>query len=124
MIFLGSIGLLFVIFAEPLMHIFSHDPEVIRLGSICLRTISCGNLFYAWGMVSMQAFNGAGDTMTPTIINFICLWVLQIPVAWVLSHAGGMGPTGVYTAVPIAQAILAAVAITMFRRGRWKRKKI
>jgi len=124
MVFLGSLAVGFIVFAEPLLRIFSNDPEVIRQGSQCLRYICYGYGFYAWGMVTVQAFNGAGDTLTPTIINLACQWAFQIPFAWLLSYPAGFGATGVYLAITVAESILAVVGLWAFRRGRWKLKKI
>jgi Na+-driven multidrug efflux pump len=124
MMFRGTVAVFFIVFAESFLHVFSHEPEVVRLGSACLRTISYGYCFYAWGMVTMQAFNGAGDTWTPTLMNLGCLWALQLPLGYLLAIKAGMGPQGVFAAIPIAQSTLAVVGLWNFRRGKWKRKKI
>ncbi|MDX1980067.1 MAG: MATE family efflux transporter [Bryobacteraceae bacterium] len=120
MVFLGAIAVVFIVFATPLIGIFTHDPEVQRYGVSCLRFISYGYMFYAWGMVTVQAFNGAGDTLTPTFINLACQWILQIPLAWVLAYPVGMGPTGVFLAMTLSESVLAIVGLWLFRRGRWK----
>ena len=92
MIFLGAIGVLFIVFAEPIVRLFTNDPQVIPLAASCLRIVSYGNIGYAYGMVMLQAFNGAGDTITPTIVNFFGFWLLEIPLAYFLAipmrHAG------------------------------------
>jgi putative MATE family efflux protein len=127
MIFLGSIGLLFIIFADPIVSIFTHaaaGPEVQRYGVECLRIVSCGFLFYAYGMVITQSFNGAGDTRTPTIINVFIFWLLEIPLAYTLAFVFGLGPRGVFLAVTISFSALAVVSALVFRRGRWKTKKV
>ncbi|MFN7939828.1 MAG: MATE family efflux transporter [Bryobacteraceae bacterium] len=124
MVFLGTLAVVFIVFAEPLLRIFSRDPEVIRQGSECLRFICYGYGFYAWGMVVVQAFNGAGDTMTPTLINLGCQWVFQIPLAWALAYPGGFEATGIYLAITISESVLAVVGFWAFRRGQWKLKKI
>jgi Na+-driven multidrug efflux pump len=80
-----------------------------------------GYPFYAWGMIMEQAFNGAGDTSTPTWINFFSYWVLQLPCAWYLSSRGGYGPRGIYLAICGAESVLAIVAVVLFRRGKWKK---
>ncbi len=86
MVFLLGVAVVFIAAAEPLIRIFSIDPEVVRFGVSCLVWVSIGYPFYAWGMVMVQAFNGAGDTYTPTVINFFCYWLFQLPLAYVLAH--------------------------------------
>jgi putative MATE family efflux protein len=124
MIFLGSVGLLFLLFADSLIRLFTTDPDVVRYGTSCLRFISCGFVFYAYGMVMTQAFNGAGDTWTPTRINLFCFWLWEIPLAYILSHRAGLGPQGVFAAITIAFSTLAVVSSILFRRGKWKEKKV
>jgi putative MATE family efflux protein len=123
-IFLGITGLLFVAFAHPIVRVFTQDAEVVAIGSRGLRIVSAGFVFYAYGMVMTQAFNGAGDTVTPTLINFFCFWVLEIPIAYVLSTSAGFGPTGVFTAITIAFSAIAVAAALLFRRGKWKGVKV
>src|SRR5262249_53148282 len=101
MCFLGAISLVFIAFAGPVFGIFSKDPDVLKYGVACLRYVSYGYVFYAWGMVTVQSFNGAGDTLTPTYINLACLWVIQIPLAWTLANITGLGPIGVFVAILI-----------------------
>jgi putative MATE family efflux protein len=124
MIFLGAIGLLFVFLAEELVGLFSTDPAVLEIGADCLRILSYGYLFYALGMVMEQAFNGAGDTMTPTFINFVCYWLCQIPLAWYLAVSLGVGPRGVFWAIMVSETLLAVVGVAFFRRGRWKMRQV
>lgn len=124
MLFLTAVGLGFVVFTRPLISLFTADPEVQKFGVDCLRFVSYGFPFYAFGMCFTQAFNGAGDTATPTRINLFCFWLWEIPLAWVLSHRLGMGPRGAFVAITIAFSTLAVVSGTLFRRGRWKEKKI
>ncbi len=124
MIFLGTLAIGFIALAGPILRLFTTDPEVVSYGVGCLRFISYGYVFYAWGMVIVQAFNGAGDTWTPTVINFACQWVFQIPLAWFLAFPAGMGATGVFVAITIAESLLAVVGLWLFRRGRWKVQKI
>jgi putative MATE family efflux protein len=123
-VFLGAVGLLFVAAAEPLVGLFSLDVGVIAVGGDCLRVFSYGNLFYAYGMVLVQAFNGAGDTTTPTFINLACYWCLQIPLAWWMGLHLGWGAHGAFWAVPSAEGVLAVVGVLAFRAGRWKRREI
>ncbi len=110
--------------ASPLIGLFSADPVVRRLGALCLRVVSYGYGFYAWGMVLVQAFNGAGDTLTPTWINLCCYWLFQIPLAVVLARALGQGPVGVFLAITLAEALLAVVGLLVFRRGGWKLRTV
>jgi putative MATE family efflux protein len=124
MIFLGVIGLFFVIFAEPVIHLFTSDPLVVPLAVSCLRILSYGNIGYAYGMVMLQAFNGAGDTITPTIVNFFGFWLLEIPLAYYLAIPARMHSSGVFWSIVIAEASIAAVSIVLFKRGRWKRQQI
>jgi putative MATE family efflux protein len=121
---LSIIGAGFLLFATPLIEIFSSEPDVIPYGVRCLRIVALGFLFYGYGMVLTQAFNGAGDTRTPTLINLFCLWMLEIPLAWVLAYPLGFGPTGVFTSVSVAFSVLALVSAVMFKRGRWKVQRV
>lgn len=114
----------FLLGAEPLVGLFSADLEVRRLGAQCLRVVSYGYAFYAWGMVLVQAFNGAGDTVTPTWINLGCYWLFQIPLALGLARGLGEGPLGVFLAITLAESLLAVVGLVVFRRGAWKRRAV
>jgi putative MATE family efflux protein len=120
MICLGIVGLMFVIFARPIIMFFTSDPNVIPYGVDCLRTVSYGFLFYAYGMVLTQSFNGAGDAWTPTIINLFVFWMLELPLAYALAIHFRVGPHGVFLAIMIAFSSLAIVSAFFFRRGRWK----
>ena len=113
-----------MVFAGPIVRVFSSDPETVTNGILALRTISAGFFFYAYGMVLIASFNGAGDTWTPTWVNFICFWVFQIPLAWVLAQTLGMGPWGVHIAVMLGFSSEAVVAGLLFKRGKWKDKKV
>jgi putative MATE family efflux protein len=120
MAFLLGVMLVFLAWAEPLIAVFTSDPAVQSLGATCLRVVSYGYAFYAWGMVLVQAFNGAGDTVTPTWINLGCYWCFQIPLALLLARGLDWGPTGVFFAITIAESLLAVVGLIIFRRGAWK----
>lgn len=121
-LFLGSISVALIIFAPNLISIFqSDDAEVIAQGTLCLRIISAGNLFFAVGMVITQSFNGAGDTQTPTRINLIAFWLLQIPLAYLFGLVLGYGPKGIYTMVVVSESAGAIIAMFVFRRGHWKK---
>jgi putative MATE family efflux protein len=124
MVFLGTVAIIFIVLAEPLIAIFTSDPEVVPYGVSCLRYVSYGYVFYAYGMVMVQAFNGAGDTFTPTVINLCCYWLVQIPLAYGLSRFAGMGARGVFLAITIAESLIAVVGMLAFRRGRWKERKV
>lgn len=124
MIFLGIVGLVFIIFAPQIIWLFTVDPNVSHYGVDCLRIVAYGFLFYAYGMVIGQSFNGAGDTWTPTIINLFVFWLWEIPLAYVLSVVLGFGPRGVFIAITIAFSTLAVVSGAVFRQGRWKRKVV
>ncbi|MBA2340436.1 MAG: MATE family efflux transporter [Pyrinomonadaceae bacterium] len=124
MCFLGIIGLLFVIFAERIVRVFTSDAAVLSYGTECLRIVACGFLFYAYGMVLTQSFNGAGDTRTPTLINLFVFWLWEIPLAYVLAFVFRLGPRGVFLAMTIAFSTLAIVSALVFRQGKWKRKVV
>jgi putative MATE family efflux protein len=121
---LGLVGVAFVALAGPIVNLFTNDPAVHAWGARCLRTVAAGFLFYAYGMVVSQSFNGAGDTRTPTLINFFCFWVCEIPLAWGLSHYTPLGPQGVFLAMTIAFCLSAVVSVTLFRRGTWKTVRV
>ncbi|WP_394847579.1 MATE family efflux transporter [Pendulispora brunnea] len=121
---LTAVGLLFVVFAPWLVALFTPDDVVRSYGVSCLRSVSAGFLFYGYGMVLSQSFNGAGDTWTPTILNFVSFWVLQLPVAWLLSQHTSLGARGVFAALAISYSTLAVLSAAVFRRGRWKMKKV
>ncbi len=124
MILLSLIGVLFVVAPAFFIRIFTSDPEIIRYASESLRIISIGFLAYGFGMVLMQAFNGAGDTITPTKINFVCFWLVEIPLAYLLAVTWGVGETGVYYAILIAETLLTILSFILFRRGKWKLRKV
>jgi putative MATE family efflux protein len=123
-IFLGAVGLSFLLFAPWLIAIFTSDPEVARYGVGCLRIIAFGFAFSGYGMVLTQAFNGAGDTRTPTLINLVVLWLLEIPLAWMLAHGAGFGPTGAFIAVSFAFLALTGVSARLFSKGHWKTQRV
>jgi putative MATE family efflux protein len=124
MIFLGMVALVFIFFAERLIGFFTHDASVVAYGVDCLRFISYGYIFYAYGMVMVQAFNGAGDTFTPTVINLCCYWLFQLPFAYALAIHFQLGASGAFLAIPIAESLLTVVAVIFFRRGRWKTQRV
>lgn len=123
-VFLASISLVFIFFSGFLVRIFTGDPAVISYGVDALRYISYGYVFYAYGMVMVQSFNGAGDTMTPTLLNLVCFWMIQIPLAYALSLRTALGARGVFLSITIAESILAVLAMLFFRRGKWRERAI
>ena len=123
-VFLLGVAVVFVTAAEPMIRFFTAEPAVISYGVSCLRWVSYGYPAYAWGMVMVQSFNGAGDTYTPTVINLFCYWLFQLPLAFFLAHGGGFGATGAFMAIAIAETALAVVGILVFRRGKWKLRQV
>lgn len=124
MAFLGLVALVFIFWPEPIVRIFTQEAEVVAIASECLRIVSFSYIFMGFGMVTVQSFNGAGDTKTPTWINLFCYWILQLPTAWLLAHTLGWGPTGVFVSIAISQTALALVGAVLFRRGGWKSKSV
>jgi putative MATE family efflux protein len=124
MLFLGLIGVFFIFFATPAVRLFVNDPAVVPIAASALRLLSYGNIGYAFAMVMLQAFNGAGDTVTPTIVNFFGFWMFQIPLAWWLAFHTRMHTQGVFLAVVFSEAAIAAASMLIFRRGKWKQQKI
>lgn len=122
--FMGLIGVFLILFAGYFIGLFTDEPEVIYYGKKCLYFIVSGFVFYAFGMVMVQAFNGAGDTKTPTLINVFCFWALEIPLAYILSIQFDMKENGVYTAILIAESLIAVIGVFIFRRGKWKQVKV
>lgn len=120
MIFLLSVSIVYFIMARPLLSLFNETPAVIDAGVIALRIICLGYIFFAYGMVLSQAFNGAGDTRTPTIINFVCFWLIEIPLGYILAVPLGLELAGVCWAIAISETVLAVICIVIFRQGKWK----
>jgi len=124
MIFLGGLGVVFLAGARLIATVFTSDPIVQSFAVSCLRIVSLGFLFYAAGMVLTQAFNGAGDTWTPTVINLFVFWIWEIPLAWWLSTRTSLGARGVFIALTVAYSTLAVVSAVLFKRGHWKHKTV
>lgn len=121
---LSAVAVLFLLVPEAIVALFTTDPAIAPFAVDCLRIIACGNLFYAFGMVMVQAFNGAGDTVTPTLINLFGFWLCEVPLAWALAYPAGWGVRGVFASIPIAEAFLTAMGLVMFWRGGWKQRRI
>ncbi|MCD9186458.1 MAG: MATE family efflux transporter [Pyrinomonadaceae bacterium] len=122
--FLGLVGLLLLFFSDRVIRIFTDEPEVIAYGTNALHIVAYGFIFYALGMVLESAFNGAGDTWTPTFLNLFIFWVFEIPLAYILSYKFGFGPDGVFWAITIAFSLFAVVAALIFKQGKWKLKVV
>ncbi|MBO3116533.1 MATE family efflux transporter [Winogradskyella sp. DF17] len=118
--FMAFVSILYLVFAPIIVAWFSIEREVIKNGALCLRIIASGYIFYAYGMVIINAFNGAGDTKTPTYINFFCFWLFQLPLAYVLAIMLEFGPLGVFIAITCAEVLLSIAGILLFRKGKWK----
>ena len=124
MVFLLIVSVIFFTMSRQVIGIFTSDPEVIEAGVLSLRIICVGYIFFAYGMVVSQAFNGAGDTRTPTLINLFCFWGMEIPLGYLMGVTLGMGLAGVCWAVAISETALAIIAILIFRKGHWKKVSI
>ncbi|MHC4228256.1 MAG: MATE family efflux transporter [Planctomycetota bacterium] len=124
MVFLVGIAVIFFTSAEFLIRLFATEPKVVEIGAKCLRYLSLGYISYAYGMVMTQAFNGAGDTATPTKINFLCFWLLEIPLACVLALTFKLNEVGVFMSIIIAESALGILGIILFKRGKWKEKVV
>lgn len=125
-VFMGSVSLIFLFFSHAIIELFTPaiNVEQIQYAVLSLRIISAGYIFYGIGMVITMAFNGAGDTRTPTIINFFGFWTFQIPLAYLLSHTFSLGPTGVFIAIPVAETAIAIISFIIFKKGKWKTIKV
>lgn len=124
MVFLLVVMIVFLIWAPYFLSFFSDDQVVVNAGIDALKIICLGYVFFAYGMVISQGFNGAGDTRTPTAINLVCFWLIQIPLAYVLANHTSLESNGVYWAIGISESILAVMAVMIFRKGRWKTQTI
>jgi len=123
-LFLGIVGVVFVVFAHSIVSLFTHDPIVLAHGTRALWVVAVALPIYAAGMCLGAAFNGAGDTWTPTRLNLFCFWLLQVPLAWVLAQPLNFGPTGVFVAIPLSFSVLALWTAVLFKQGRWKQQQI
>lgn len=124
MIFLAMVMVLFLVWSPAILGFFTKDAEVIAYGVECLQIVALGYVFYGYGMVVNQSFNGAGDTVTPTLISLFGFWFFQIPFAYFLAVQWGFGTTGVYIAISVAESLMAIVGIIIFRKGKWKTVKV
>jgi putative MATE family efflux protein len=124
MIFMGIVGVIYLIWAPFFIGLFSDDPQIVKEGALALRIMAGGYIFYGYGMILAQALNGAGDTLTPTLMNFIFFWLVETPLAYLLALRLDWGPTGVYWSIVTAESLLALAAIWVFKRGKWKEIKV
>ncbi len=122
--FFAVVALVFFFYGESLMRFFTSDEVAVNAGTLCLKSLSVSYVFFAYGMIVSQAFNGAGDTLTPTLINLFVFWMLQIPLAYLMAKYLNMGPFGVYIAIGVAETVLAIIAVIIFRKGKWKLVKV
>lgn len=118
--FMGLVSIGYLLFAPQIVGLFNTTPTVLKYGSLCLRIIAAGYIFYGYGMVVIQSFNGAGDTKTPTYINFICFWMFQLPFAYLAAITFDFGPVGVFSAITLAEILIAVIGLFWFKRGKWK----
>ncbi|MFD2098790.1 MATE family efflux transporter [Flagellimonas iocasae] len=123
-IFMGTVSLVYLIFAKSIVSWFNTTPSVVENGALCLQVIAAGYIFYAYGMVVSQAFNGAGDTKTPTKINLISFWLFQLPLAYIAAMVLGWGAKGVFIAITLAEVLLAIIAMVWFKKGNWKQVQV
>jgi len=124
MAFLGTVGLVFIAFAPWIIGLFTNDTQVVPIAIHSLRIFSCGNVAFAYGMVLLQAFNGAGDTLTPTYVNLFGFWIVEIPLAWWLAMHSYMGVNGVFVSVVVAQSVVVLISLVLFRQGKWAKQRI
>ena len=123
-IFMGLVSLIYLVFAPQIISWFTQEAEVVKNGALCLRIIAAGYIFYGYGMVVINSFNGAGDTKTPTWINFICFWLFQLPFAYITALTFDFGPIGVFMAITFAELLIAVIGIIWFKKGYWKSVKV
>lgn len=122
--FMAIVSIFYLLFAEAIIRIFSDEALIIEYGALSLRVIAAGYVFYAYGMVIIQSFNGAGDTKTPTVINFFCFWVFQLPFAYLAALTLNWGAMGVFLAITFAEVLIAVIGIIWFKKGKWKEVKV
>ncbi|MBC3758789.1 MATE family efflux transporter [Hyunsoonleella sp. SJ7] len=123
-IFMGVVSIIYLVFSPQIIGLFNQTPNVVKYGGQCLRVLAAGYIFYAYGMVVINAFNGAGDTKTPTYINFVCFWLLQLPFAYLMALTLDFGPSGVFWAITLTEVLIAVIAIVWFKNGNWKRVQV
>ncbi len=123
-IFMGFVSIFYLVFAPQIIEIFNETADVVKYGSLCLRIIAGGYVFYGYGMIVLNAFNGAGDTKTPTYINFVCFWLLQLPFAYIMAITLNYGPVGVFWSITLGEVAMTIISIIWFKKGHWKRVEV
>lgn len=123
-IFMGIVSVIYLLFAPEIVSWFNDNPVVISNGGLCLQIIAAGYIFYAYGMVVTQAFNGSGDTGTPTKINLVAFWLFQLPFAYLAAITFDYGAVGVFAAITLAEVLLAVIAMIWFKKGKWKKFEV
>ncbi|CAL2101547.1 MATE family efflux transporter [Tenacibaculum sp. 190130A14a] len=122
--FMGAVSLIYIFFAPTFLSWFSDNSALVENGSLCLQIIAAGYIAYAYGMVITQSFNGAGDTFTPTLINFVCFWLFQLPIAYISAIVLEFGPQGVFWSITLAEVLIAVMGVWLFKKGKWKSVKV
>ena len=122
--FMLAVSLIYLFFAPEIIGLFTNVTSVVENGALCLQVVAAGYIFYAYGMVVSQAFNGAGDTKTPTKINLIAFWAFQLPFAYLAAITFELGALGVFLAITLAEVMLSVIAIIWFRKGYWKKVQV
>ena len=124
MLFLFVVGVVFYFASNTIVSLITPVEQIREVGILCLKILSFGYVFYALGMVTLQAFNGAGDTYTPTLLNFICFWIIEIPLAYIISVQFGMNEKGVFLAIVVAESCLGILGLLSFKKGKWKLREV
>lgn len=122
--YMASVGIIYIVFAPFFIGLFSDDAAIVAHGALALRILAGGYVLFGWGMILSQAINGAGDTRTPTLLNFVCFWLIEMPLGYMLALQLGWGETGVYWSIVFAESLMAVALIFIFRKGRWKTVKV
>ena len=123
-IFMGAVSIIYLVFAPQIIEMFNQTPDVVKYGTLCLRIMTAPFIFYGFGMIVLNAFNGAGDTKTPTYINFVCFWLLQLPFAYIVAITLDYGPVGVFWAIAVGEIAMTIISIIWFKKGHWKTIKV
>jgi putative MATE family efflux protein len=123
-VFMGFVSIIYLVLAPQIIQLFNETSDVVKYGSLCLRILTAPFVFYGFGMIVLNAFNGAGDTKTPTYINFVCFWLLQLPFAYVAAMTLNYGPVGVFWAIALGELVMTIISVIWFKKGYWKLIKV